>query len=328
MTNTTRWGIMGTGSIAHSFADALLETPDAVIQAIGSRNTATAQKFADEFHCGTHYGSYAELAADPQVDIIYIATPHSAHAENMQLCLQAGKAVLCEKPFTLNQREAEAVVALARQKKLFLMEAMWSRCLPALREAKHLLETGAIGTPRQLQADFGFSSEFDAAHRLRNPALGGGALLDVGIYPLSLAAYLLGDVEAAQAQAELGATGVDEQTVFTLRHRGGGLSSCTCAINAESPLTLTVFGSGGHLRLNSPFFRAQNLTVTNSEGKEHIVRRPCIGNGYAHEAIEAARCLQAGLTESPLMPLDETLAIMGWLDTMRAQCGIRYPVDR
>jgi predicted dehydrogenase len=327
MTATIRWGILGTGQIARSFASALRDVPGTVLQAVGSRNGDTAQAFATEFNSHSHYGSYGELASDAQVDVVYIATPHTLHAENTRMCLLAGKPVLCEKPFTVNRQQAREVIALARQKNLFLMEAMWSRTLPAIREAKRLLEDGAIGIPRQLQADFGYAADVDPNHRLRDRQLAGGALLDLGIYPLSLAAYLLGEIEVAQAQAELGCTGVDEQTVFTLRHRGGALSSCLCSINADSPLTLTVSGSAGQLRVHAPFFHAQEFSIVGRDGTSRNVQRPSIGNGYAHEAIEVGRCLQHNLTESPLMPLDETLALMACMDTMRAQCGVRYPAD-
>ncbi len=168
MTSTIRWGILGTGQIAHSFASALRDVPGAVLQAVGSRNGGTAQAFATEFNSCSYYASYSELATDVQVDVVYIATPHTLHAENARMCLLAGKPVLCEKPFTINRRQASEVIALARQKNLFLMEAMWSRALPAIRVAKRLLEEGAIGIPRQLQADFGFAADVGPNHRLRD----------------------------------------------------------------------------------------------------------------------------------------------------------------
>ncbi len=327
MTSPIRWGILGTGQIARQFATALRDAPGAVLSAVGSRSNDAAHAFAKEFNAPRHYGDYRSLAADRQVDVIYIATPHTLHAENARLCLQAGKPVLCEKPFTVNLRQARDVIALARQKNLFLMEAMWSRFLPAIQEAKRLLEQGEIGTPRQLQADFGFATDVGPEHRLRSKRLGGGALLDLGVYPLSLAAYFLGAISEVQAQAALGDTGVDEQTAFSLRHHGGGLSSCICSINAQSPMTLTISGSAGHIRLHAPFFMSQALTVTRTDGTTRTVQHPYLGNGYTHEAIEVGRCLRQGLTESPLMPLDETLALMACLDTMRAQCGVNYPAD-
>ncbi len=186
------WGILGTGRIAGNFAADLALLPDAELVAVGSRSEATAQSFAGRFGAPHAHGSYEALAADPAVEVIYIATPHPLHAENMKLCLRAGKAVLCEKPFTLNAREAEEVIALAREQKLFLMEAMWTRFLPAVVRARELIEQGAIGEVRLLLADFGFRAAFDPHHRLFDPQLGGGALLDLGVYCVSLASMLFG----------------------------------------------------------------------------------------------------------------------------------------
>lgn len=327
MQSSIRWGILGTGQIAHAFATGLKDVPGAELAAVGSRTADSARAFANEFGAARHYGDYQSLATAPQLDVIYIATPHTAHAENTIMCLQAGKAVLCEKPFTINQRQAAEVVALAKQQNLFLMEAMWTRYLPAIQEAKRLLDQGAIGVPRHVQADFGFAAIVGAEHRLRSKELGGGALLDVGIYPLSLAAHFLGEVVDVYAQATLSDTGVDEQTAFVLSHRSGALSSCTCSIVAQSPILLTISGSAGVMQLNAPFFKSQSLTITNAIGANHTIELPYLGNGYTHEAIEVGRCLQLGMTESPSMPLDETLALTACMDKIRAQCGVRYPAD-
>ena len=327
MKNIIRWGILGTGQIAHAFAIGLRDAPQAQLAAIGSRDAANAEAFAMRHGAQRHYGDYASLAADPHVDVIYIATPHSAHAENMRLCIQAGKAVLCEKPFTLNHREASEIITLARERNLFLMEAMWTRFLPAVQRAKQLIEEGAIGKPLQVQADFGFAAAVDTDHRLLNPNLGGGALLDVGIYPLSLTAYFLGEITAAQASANLAATGVDVQTAFTLRHRDGGLSSCLCSANAQTRTALTISGSDGMIEIHQPFYRAQQITLTDKDGMAQTPALPYLGNGYTHEAIEVGRCLQNGRTESSIMPLSETLMQMFWLDEIRRQIGVRYPAD-
>lgn len=327
MPSPIRWGILGTGQIARAFATGLNDAPGAELAAVGSRTADSARAFASEFGAARHYGDYRSLAADRQIDAIYIATPHTLHAENTIMCLQAGKAVLCEKPFTINHRQAAEVVALARQKNLFLMEAMWTRYLPAIQEAKRLLEQGAIGVPRHVQADFGFAATVGAEHRLRSKELGGGALLDVGIYPLSLAAYLLGEVVDVHAQATLGDTGVDEQTAFVLRHRSGALSTCMCSIVAQSPIVMTISGSAGVLQINAPFFKSQSLTIVDANGAGRTIELPYLGNGYTHEAIEVGRCLRLGMTESPSMPQDETLALMACMDKIRAQCGVRYPAD-
>jgi predicted dehydrogenase len=327
MTNPVRWGILGTGRIARDFANALRVTPGAVLAAVASRTQAGADGFGAEFDVPLRLDSVEALADSPGVDLVYVATPHSQHAGNALSMLGGGKGVLCEKPFALNRAQSDQVVALARAKKLFLMEAMWSRFLPGLAEARRIVASGELGVVAQAHADFGFVAEGGPEARLYNPALGGGALLDLGIYPLSLTAFLLGPVAAVQAQAEIGPTGVDLQTVFTLRHEGGALSTCACSLKARTPGLLTVSGSLGRLRLDAPFHRPPTLTVTLADGATRTVDTPYLGNGYVHEALEAQRCWQAGLVESPLMPHDETLQLMGVMDEIRRQVGVRYPGD-
>jgi predicted dehydrogenase len=327
MGKVVRWGILGTGKISRAFATALRDTPDAVLAGVASRGIGGAQSFASQFGAGAAYGSYQALADAPDIDIIYIGTPHPMHAENARMALGGGKAVLCEKPFTMNRREAEAVAALAREKKLFLMEAMWTRFMPALAEVKRIIAAGEIGRPTQVIADFGFAATLDPAHRVNNPALGGGALLDLGIYPLSIAADLLGPVDNVQAQALMGPTGVDIHTGFTLRHTSGALSICSCSLRARTPAELTVAGEFGHIRMNTMFHRATSISVVLADGTSRTVPTPYLGNGYVHEAIEAGRCLREGLLESPGMTVSDTLALVGVLDTIRGQIGLHYPAD-
>jgi predicted dehydrogenase len=249
------------------------------------------------------------------------------HAANALMVFEAGKGVLCEKPFTVNRREAEQVVALARAKNLFLMEAMWTRFLPALDEVKRVIASGEIGQPHQVFADLGFKADFGPDHRLFNPELGGGALLDLGIYPLSIAAALMGPVAQVVAQAEMGATGVDVQTGFLLKHEDGGTSACSCSLKARSPSELTVSGELGYVRMNTRFHQAKSVSVFLSDGTARTVPTPFLGNGYVHEAIEAQRCWRAGLIESPRMTHEETLALMGVMDEVRAQIGLSYATD-
>lgn len=325
--NTVRWGIIGTGKIARAFANALKDTPGAQLVAVGSRSLASAQAFAAEFGVPQAYGSYQSLVDLPDVDLVYVATPHPMHAQNALLALEAGKGVLCEKPFTMNRREAEAVVALARRKNLFLMEAMWTRFLPAFAEVQRIIASGRLGAVRQVHADFGFTCDFGPEHRAFNPALGGGALLDLGIYPLSIASAILGPVESVLAQATLGQTGVDVQTDFLLRHRDGGTSNCSCSFIARTPGELTVSGERGHVRMNTMFYRAQSVSLVLDDGTNTTIPTPYLGNGYVHQAIEAQRCWLAGLIESPAMPHDETLALMGVMDEIRRQVGVSYQAD-
>ncbi len=322
-----RWGILGTGAIARQFANALNEMPDASLHAIASREHSDARDFCKEFSASKYYGNYQALVADEEIDVIYVATPHPVHAENVKLCLNAGKPVLCEKPFTMNANQASEVIAIAREKKLFLMEAMWTRFLPGMVEAQSLVKSGILGRVHHVQADFGFYSDVGPNHRLRNPVLGGGALLDLGIYPLSIAALFLGPIISANASAEIGLTGVDEQTAFSLKHKGGGLSSCFCSTRASTPIELVISGELGSMHVKHPFFNAEKIRINLTDGLEKKLHIPLVGSGYAYEAAEVGRCLRSGLLESPVMPLDETLALLGWMDNIRAQIGLRYASD-
>lgn len=327
MEKIIRWGILGTGKIAKAMAHGLRDTPGAELIAVASRTAASAARFGAEFGVARCHGSYQDLADDPEVDVVYVATPHPMHYENAIMCLNAGKALLVEKAFTVNRRQAEHIAALAREKKLFVMEAMWSRFLPAILEAKRLLDSGAIGVPGSLSADFGIAVAVAPEHRLFNPDLGGGSLLDLGIYPLSLAAYFLGPVAGVKAVGELAGTGVDMQASFVLRHESGALSSCSSSLRSYTPNELTISGSKGYLRLNTRFYCTESLTIGLNDGSKRELSAPRIGNGYAHEALEVNRCLREGLLESPVMPLAESVALMGWLDTMREQIGVRYAAD-
>ena len=327
MEQIIRWGILGTGNIAGKLAAGLALLPDAKLVAVASRTSDSAEKFGQQYNVPKRHASYEALVNDPEVDVIYIATPHPMHAENALLCLNAGKHVLCEKPFTMNRREAAKVIALAREKKLFLMEAMWSRFAPLLVEAKSIVDSGTIGTVLKIDSDLSFAAGFGPEHRLYNPDLGGGALLDLGIYPLSLSSFFLGPVTAVVAMGELGDTGVDEQTAFLLQHEGGGMSTCACSLRMDTPCEMTLSGTLGNLRIHGRFHQSTSLTVTLADGSTRSVQKSPLGNGYAHEAMEVMRCLRAGLTESPVMPLDETLALMGVLDTVRSQIGLSYAAD-
>ncbi|ELX11253.1 trans-1,2-dihydrobenzene-1,2-diol dehydrogenase Dhdh [Janthinobacterium sp. HH01] len=330
MTQVIRWGILGTGKIAKAFATALQDTPGAKLAAVASRSVDSATKFGIEYGAERFHGSYQALADDPEVDVIYIGTPHPMHHENALMCLHGGKGVLVEKSFTMNRRQAEDIINLARQKKLFVMEAMWTRFMPAVVAAKRIVDSGEIGVPANVSADFGFTSDAGPEHRLFAPELGGGALLDLGIYPLSMASFFLGPVTGVKAQAEMAATGVDMQTAFTLMHKDGGVSSCACSLRSRTPTELTISGTKGFLRLHDRFHNTETITVTLVDGasrSERTINLPRSGNGYTHEAQEVGRCIRAGLIESPVMPHEETLSIMGTLDDIRAQIGLTYSAD-
>lgn len=256
-----RWGILGTGNIASEFAEGLAVLPDAQLYAVGSRTQASADRFARNYNIPNAHGSYADLVNDPNVDVIYIASPHVTHKEHCLLCLEAGKAVLCEKPFTINAAEAAEVIALAREKNLFCMEAMWMRFLPAVREARRLVDSNAIGDIRLIQGSLGFLMNYDPTHRTFNPALGGGALLDLGIYPLSLIVYFLGLPDTVTSQAHIGETGVDEQSAVILGYAGGQLGILHTSMRTYSTNDATIMGSAGEIHLHGPIFRPERLTV-------------------------------------------------------------------
>ncbi len=322
-----RWGILGTGNIARQFARGLRSAPDAQLIAVGSRSQASADKFGDEFNVLHRHPTYEALANDPDVDAIYVGTPHPFHCENTLLCLDAGKAVLCEKPFALNAREAQTMIDRAREKRLFLMEAMWTRFLPVLVRVRELLAAGAIGEPRMLTADFGFRADFDPQQRLFNPLLGGGALLDVGIYPVALASMIFGSPDSITARAHLGETGVDEQTALIFGYKGGQLALLSCAVRLDTPQEAIIMGTEGSIRIASPWWVPRSFSIVKPDKAVEVVNLPFEGNGYNYEANEVARCINAGLLESPVMPLDESLALMRTLDAARAQMGLVYPME-
>jgi predicted dehydrogenase len=327
MTDAIRWGILSTGRIAKTFATALSVLPDAELVAVGSRTQDSADTFGDAFAIPRRHASYAALANDPDVDVIYIGTPHPLHCENTIMCLEAGKAVLCEKPFAINASQASDMIALARAKGLFLMEAMWSRFLPIIVQVRGLLADGAIGDLRMLSADFGFREDVDPKSRLFDPNLGGGALLDVGIYPISLASMLLGPPTRITSMAHLGETSVDEQAAVIFGYDEGQLAILSTAIRTDTPIEAILSGTKGRIRIHSPWYYGTALTLSVADHEDVVMRLPYKGNGYTHEAIEVMRCMREGKLESDTMSLDETLNIMETMDTIRAQWGLEYPME-
>lgn len=324
MTDTIRWGILGTGRIAHKFAEGLSVVPDAVLVAVGSRTQNAADEFGNRFAVPRRHASYEALAHDPDVDVIYVSTPHPFHKENTLLCLNAGRAVLCEKPFALNAADSQLMMDTAKAKNLFLMEAMWTRFIPAILKARELVASGAIGDLLLIQCDFGFRAEFDPKSRLYDPHLGGGALLDVGIYPLTLAYLFLGEPAAISGQAVLGRTGTDDQNGMVLKYAGGQLALLSSAVCVESPCEAVLMGSKGRLKIHAPFWVSQQLTLKVGD-EEEVISMPIVGNGYNYEAQEVGRCLRAGQLESEHCSHAETLSIMRQMDSLRAAWGLKYP---
>jgi predicted dehydrogenase len=328
MTEPVRWGILATGGIARHFVSDLLTMPDAEVAAVGSRSQEAADVFAAAHGIPRAYGSWQALADDPDVDVVYVATPHSAHHTASLTCLRAGKAVLCEKPLTLDLAQAEELVAAAREAGVFLMEAMWMRCFPAIHTVCGLIADGAIGDVTTVHADFGLSTPDEPRHRLRAPELGGGALLDLGVYPVTFAHLILGPPADIAAWAKLTTAGVDENTGMTFGYRSGALASLTCSLVGDTARTAAVTGTRGRIDLPRNFYRPAYFTITRGDGEPERVDTPYDGLGYHYEAAEVHRCLHEGRTESPVAPLGETLAVMASLDAVRERIGVRYPAVR
>jgi predicted dehydrogenase len=265
------------------------------------------------------------LAEDPDVDVIYVATPNPLHREHCLLCLASGKPVLCEKPFALNAVQARDMVRAAREKKLFLMEAMWSRFFPIMGKVRALVNEGAIGEVQLLVADLCIHFDFDPSDRRYAPDLGGGALLDLGVYPLSFASMIMGSPSRIATMAHLGETGVDEQLGIVLGYEHGQVSTLYSSIRVDSPVEVVLLGTRGQIRIHPWWIRPETVTLSVAGQEATRIEVPFAGNGYQFEAAEVMACLRAGKLESDLMPLDETLSIMETMDDIRAQWGLRYP---
>jgi predicted dehydrogenase len=319
----TRWGILATGGIARDFVTDLALLPDAEVLAVGSRTEATARAFATEHGIPRAYGSWAELAADPDLDVIYVATPHNAHHAATKACLQAGRAVLCEKPFTLDHASAQDLVTTARERRVFLMEAMWMRSNPNIRRIRELVADGEIGEVTYVQADFGVQGPIPTDHRMRAKELGGGALLDLGVYPVTFAQLLLGEPTFVSAWARLLPEGTDANTAILFGYDSGAVATLQCGLSGDTSRRGTITGTTGRIELDRQFYRTERFTLVRDDQAE-VIALPVRGNGLAYQAEEVMRCLRAGLTESPLFPLDESLTVMRTLDTIRAQIGVSY----
>ncbi len=327
MPKKIRWGILGPGGIAHKFATGLKAVPDAKISAVGSRDLQRANTFADTFDVPHRHGSYIELVDNPEIDVIYVATPHPFHKECAMLCLEAGKAVLCEKPFTVDAEQAEELIACARERKQFLMEAMWTRFLPVIVKVREWLAEGAIGEPRLLTADHGSRKTLSPETlegRLFNPKLGGGGLLDVGVYTVALAYMVFGAPSKLTSLAHIGVTNVDEQASILLGYDSGQIANLFSAIRTETSKEARIIGTKGAIHIPE-FWQATSATLIRT-GKDPVhIEMPFIANGHENQAIEVINCIREGKLESHVMPLDESLSIMKTMDTVREQCGLEYP---
>lgn len=322
-----RWGVIAPGGIARSFAHALHTGTNSRISAVGSRDLNRAEAFAGDFSIPRAYGSYAELVADNEIDAVYVASPHSEHLEHVSLALAAGKPVLVEKAFTRKVAEAEQLIALAASKNLLLMEAMWTRYLPHIDVLRQLLENEELGEIKLVTANHGQLMNFPDEHRLMNPALAGGALLDLGVYPISFAQFVLGAPQQVTAYGRLTHTGVDASVSMQLRYEQADALLHTTQ-RARTSTTAEVGGTKARVFIESDFYRPTDLHLTFPAGNQLDYKNeydPSLG--LAFQAVHFAKLLQAGKAESDLQPLSDTLAVMQTMDTIREIVGVRYPQE-
>jgi predicted dehydrogenase len=334
---TVGWGILATGKIAHTFARDLALVPGARLAAVGSRRAASAEAFAQQYGAAAAHGSYEELVSDPAVDVVYIATPHALHLDNARLAFEAGKHVLCEKPLTLDVADAEEMVRLAGVHDRFLMEAMWTACHPVVRALRGRLQAGEFGTPHHLHAELGFRVDAPPEDRMLNPELGASALLDMGIYPLTIAHLLLGTAERLTATAQLSERGIDLDIAVAGRYPGGALATMTASMTSYSSRACEIATDRGRIRFDDFHHPAEAVFTPYAPGPgswvvepgEPVVVRaeePVLGQGYGNEIAEVGRCLREGLRESPLVPHEQTLTLLRQMDELRAQVGVEFPV--
>lgn len=326
---TFNWGIIGPGKIARKFADDLRRLPNAKLHAVASTSFERALNFAAEFGAAHAYGSYEDMVHSPGLDVVYVATPHMFHCENTLLCLENGIPVLCEKPFAMNAHDARRMIAAARRNRVFLMEALWTRFIPAVEQAIELAGNGAIGQVHTVKADFGFHMPFDPASRVFNKALGGGSLLDIGIYPALLALFIFGKPaeEDILAAATFTQTEVDESCIFTFQYPGKCLALGHSTIAANTPVEAWLFGTEGTIYMHPRWHHTQQLTVSKYEDRTEVKRDlhfPYEGWGYSFEAAHVMQCLENEMLESDKVPLDFTLDLVETLDAVREKVGLVY----
>jgi predicted dehydrogenase len=325
---TIRWGIIGAGNISSTMAQALNALEHTELTAIASRNLDKAQAFANKFHVKKSYGSYEELVLDPEIDVIYIGTPHTEHKANAALCIKHGKSVLCEKAFTINQTETKYLIDLAKEHKVFLMEAMWTKLLPVTKIVKEWIQDKRIGNVKYFNISFGYQAEFDPNHRLFNPKLAGGALLDVGVYPISYVIHLMDRLpDQVISSAYLGQSNVDEMNIISLLYNDGIMADLSSSITAHTGKNAVIVGDKGRIIVPT-FWGAESAELygLNDELLD-TCSLPFSSNGFAYEAEEVNQCIREGKLESDAIPLQDTLEIMKLMDQMRAEWGLVYPQE-
>jgi len=320
-----KWGVIGPGKIANKFAVALPLAGGAKLEAVASRDIDRARQYAERYGAARYYDNYEELAADPAIDAIYVATPHAFHLDHVLLCLAQGKPVLCEKPLALSQRQVGRMVEAAREHKTFLMEGMWTRFLPIMEKAMELIREGQIGKIKYIRADFGFAGAFHPENRLFNLALGGGALLDIGVYPIFLCLQLMGMPGTIRASGHLASTGADESVHAFLGYEDGRSAVISATFACQTSITAEIAGTEGMIQMPSPWYKNDNLVLVRpNEGPRTIQVEPMI-NGFEYEIRELMSCVEKGLIESPAMSHSFSMNMAGVMDTIRGQVGVVYP---
>ena len=321
------WGLLGPGLIAQQFAEDLKVVEGASLYAVASNSLERAGAFGQKYGSEKIYDSYEALVNDPNVDAVYIATPHNFHLKNTLLCLNAGKPVLCEKPLTVNAGETRILIDAASKNKVFLLEAVWTRYLPIFSEIRKWLDDGAIGDITLLSSTFGFSLPMGKEQRWLNPQLAGGTLLDMGVYPVSTSQWVMGQMPASfSARAVLAETGVDILTSVLLKYPNGVISQFNTNFVSDNVNDMYIYGSKGYIRIYANYWGSSKATLSVA-GQDLTVSRPLRASGFEYEIEETMRCVRAGLLQSPGMPHAQTLANMELLDAIRAEIGVRYPFE-
>lgn len=321
-----RWGILATGNIANSFAKDFQYVEGGILKAVASREIEKAQAFADKYKIEKALGTYEDLAADPEIDAVYIATPHSEHCKNALLLLNGEKHVLCEKAFAVNAKEAAEMIALAKSKNLFLMEAMWMVFQPGFLQAKQWIEEGKIGELTMIRAEFGFKTDCDPKHRILNPELAGGTLLDIGVYPITIAHYLFNKKPVAiSSVASIGKTGVDEQLSLSVKYTENQIAHLSTSFLTTLENSTFIYGTKGYIQI--PDFWHSKIAILKSNSEEVVFEKNTPVSGYANEVNHMNEMIHSGRRESDVVIFEKTLEIMKIMDTVREQVGVRYAAD-
>lgn len=324
MNSTINWGIIGLGKIANKFAEDLLLSETSALYGVASRDIEKAKAFGEKYDSVKYFGSYEELASDPEIDVVYIATPHSFHFSQTMMCLKKGKAVLCEKPLGLDQNEVKAMLNEAKSRKLFLMEALWTRFIPATEKLLELLNEKVIGEINFIRADFGFKGDFPIESRVYNKKLGAGSLLDIGIYPVYISLLTLGMPTDIKVMARMAQTGVDSYCGMLFNYANSAKANLESTIEADTPIEAYIYGSEGHLKLHSRFHHTEKISLYKNEELIESFEIPYKGNGYYHEIEEVNNCLLNNEIESAKLPHSTSLNLIKLIDRVKDEMGLRY----